>query len=64
MEKQREKRKAYAAPTVEFHAVIQDIIMCSGNQYGNNVNNVNNDNGGNNGSNNGGWPWWPWWLWG
>ncbi len=54
-------KKAYETPSVEFHAIVQDIIMCSGNQNnGNNGNNGNGNNNGNNGNggngNHYGWP--------
>ena len=66
MEK-HEERKTYVAPTVEFHAAVQDIIMCSGNQYSGGGNGGNggggNGGGGNGGGNGGGWGW-HWWPWG
>lgn len=52
MKSTREEKKAYAAPRIEFHALVQDIIMCSGGT--NSDDDPWNHGGGQNGHGNGG----------
>ena len=53
MKSTQEGKMTYAAPRIEFHALVHDIIMCSGNQNGNNGSTSNNSD----------WQWWYWWHW-